>query len=44
MKDGVQLVDADGPPVTLKFADVVGEILTAGPLETIPPLSFKFYI
>lgn len=35
---------ADGPPVTLKFADAVGEILTAGPLETVPPLSFKFYI
>ena len=35
---------SDGPPVTLKFADAVGEILTAGPLETVPPLSFKFYI
>ena len=35
---------ADGPPVTLKFADAVGEILTAGPLGTVPPLSFKFYI
>ena len=35
---------ADGSPVTLKFADAVGEILTVGPLETVPPLSFKFYI
>jgi len=35
---------ADGPPVTLKFADAVGEILTAGPMKTVPPLSFKFYI
>jgi len=35
---------SDGPPVTLKFADAVGEILTAGPLEAVPPLSFKFYI
>ena len=35
---------ADGIPVTLRFADAVGEILTAGPLEDIPPLSFKHYI
>jgi len=35
---------ADGPPVTLKFADAVGEILTAGPIGTVPPLSFKYYI
>lgn len=35
---------ADGVPVTLKFADAVGEILTAGPLESVPPLPFKFYI
>ncbi len=34
----------DGEPVTLKFADAVGEILTAGPLESIPPLTFKYYI
>ncbi len=31
-------------PVTLRFADAVGEILTAGPLEVDAPLSFKFYI
>ena len=36
---------ADGEPVTLKFADAVGEILTAGPLKTkTPPLPFKYYI
>jgi hypothetical protein len=35
---------ADGEPVTLKFADAVGEILTAGPLGRVPPLSFKYYI
>ncbi len=35
----------DGEPVTLKFADRVGEILTAGPIGTdTPPLPFKFYI
>ncbi|MCF7634655.1 MAG: hypothetical protein LLF82_000119 [Dehalococcoides mccartyi] len=35
---------ADGPPVTLKFADAVGEILTAGPLGIVPPLAFRYYI
>lgn len=35
---------ADGLPVTLRFANAVGEILTAGPLGTIPPLSFRYYI
>ena len=35
----------DGQPVTLKFADAVGEILTAGPLGVEPPpLPFKHYI
>lgn len=36
----------DGEPVTLKFADAVGEILTAGPVfqESIPPLPFKHYV
>jgi hypothetical protein len=33
-----------GSPVTLRFADAVGEILTAGPIESDAPLSFKFYI
>jgi len=35
---------SDGLPVTLRFADLVGEILTAGPNEAIAPLPFKFYI
>lgn len=34
----------DNVPVTLKFADAVGEILTASPLEEIPPLPFRYYI
>lgn len=35
----------DGEPVTLRFADAIGEILTAAPLgNKTPPLSFKFYI
>jgi hypothetical protein len=37
-------VFADGIPVTLRFADAVGEILTAGPLDGVPPLPFKYYI
>lgn len=36
---------ADGYPVTLRFADRVGEILTAMPLsQDFPPLPFKHYI
>jgi hypothetical protein len=35
---------SDGLPVTLRFADLVGEILTAGPTGAVPPLPFKFYI
>jgi hypothetical protein len=37
---------ADGLPVTLKFANAVGEILTAGPSKklAVPPLPFKYYI
>lgn len=35
----------DGEPVTLRFADSVGEILTAGPAnQNQPPLPFKHYI
>ncbi len=34
----------DGDPVTLRFADAIGEILTAAPLDSTPPLSFKYYI
>lgn len=32
-----------GQPVTLEFADDVGEILTAGPMVGIPPLQFRHY-
>lgn len=35
---------ADGLPVTLRFADLTGEILTAGPTTAAAPLPFKFYI
>jgi hypothetical protein len=34
----------DGLPVTLRFADSVGEILTAGPTHNLPPLPFRHYI
>jgi hypothetical protein len=35
---------ADGVPVTLRFADKIGEILTASTDLTAPPLAFKYYI
>ncbi len=36
---------ADGRPVTLRFADAIGEILTAIPAaDTVPPLPFRMYI
>lgn len=36
---------ADGVPVTLRFADAIGEILTAGPIkDDLPPLPFRYYI
>ena len=36
---------ADGYPVTLRFADAVGEILTAAPIPIdLPPLPFRNYI
>ena len=34
----------DGFPVTLRFADAVGEILTAAPIPDLPPLPFRHYI
>lgn len=34
----------DGIPVTLRFADAVGEILTAAPQVEGPPLPFRHYI
>jgi len=36
---------SDGMPVTLKFADAVGEVLTSGPpRDDDPPLPFRHYI
>jgi hypothetical protein len=35
---------ADGLPVTLRFANAVGDILTAGPVGKTAPLPFKYYI
>jgi hypothetical protein len=35
---------SDGLPVTLRFADLTGEILTAGPTDVAAPLPFRFYI
>lgn len=35
---------ADGEPVTLRFADKIGDILTATTEITAPPLAFKYYI
>jgi hypothetical protein len=35
---------ADGLPVTLRFADAVGEILTAAPISEGAPLPFRHYI
>ena len=37
-------VFGDGWPVTLKFANAVGEILTAAPVPNLPPLPFRHYI
>ncbi len=38
-------IHADGVPVTLRFADAVGEILTAAPRKNdLPPLPFRYYI
>lgn len=35
----------DGQPVTLRFADAIGEVLTAGhDFERLKPLPFKYYI
>ncbi|MCR9107128.1 MAG: hypothetical protein NXI15_17690 [Gammaproteobacteria bacterium] len=37
-------VYGDSNPVTLKFANMVGDILTASPNKNHPPLPFKYYI
>lgn len=34
----------DGKPITLKFADAVGEVLTAGAAPSTVPLPFMYYI
>ena len=35
----------DGVPITLKFSDYVGQILTSVPsIEKMPPLHFKYYL
>lgn len=34
----------DREPVTIRFADAIGDILTAAPVQTEPRLPFKFYI
>lgn len=34
----------DRSPVTIRFADAIGDILVAAPVETEPRLPFKFYI
>ena len=34
----------NGVPVTLKFADSIGEILTAGKNKNVGVLTFKHYI
>lgn len=34
----------DREPVTIRFADAIGDILVAAPLEAEPMLPFKFYI
>ena len=34
----------DREPVTIKFADAIGDILTAAPVHSEPKLPFKFYI
>jgi hypothetical protein len=34
----------DGLPVTLRFADAVGEILTSAPIQPGSPWAFKHYI
>jgi len=34
----------DREPVTIRFADAIGDILVAAPLQREPMLPFKFYI
>jgi len=34
----------DGRPITLKFADAIGEVLVTRPVADLPPLPFMYYI
>lgn len=34
----------DGRPITLKFADAIGEVLVTRPIANLPPLPFMYYI
>ena len=34
----------DGKPITLKFADAIGEVLVTRPVMDAPPLPFMYYI
>jgi hypothetical protein len=34
----------DGKPITLKFADAIGEVLVTRPVSNAPPLPFMYYI
>jgi hypothetical protein len=34
----------DGIPVTLRFANAIGEVLTAGPVGNVEVLPFKHYV
>jgi hypothetical protein len=44
IKQVLKGIYADGVPVTLRFADKIGEILTASTDIKAPPLAFKYYI
>jgi hypothetical protein len=33
-----------GKPITLKFADAIGEVLVTRPVSNEPPLPFMYYI
>jgi hypothetical protein len=35
---------ADGVPVTLRFADAIGDVLIAAKDRQVPPLPFRYYI
>jgi TIR domain len=35
---------ADGVPVTLRFADAIGDVLVAAKDKSVPPLPFRYYI